>query len=677
MNVLKVFAGIVLLWILPGFLVLGHPRALRKVRSLPQQVLLWVAMSVLLDTAAGYALLFLRSFTEKWVWAAVLAINAGCAMVFVWRRKRAGSLLPWEELDRRALALLAGTLAVIMAPRVVIALGPHPIPLEPDSWVYLLDSTRLISQQHVPERVYQWGTYSPFPADKLGFQIFTAMFMLVTGQGYFAVMSAMTLLYTLVAALGVWMWTREYLTAPFASVVTLLVFFDGRVGYGLFANRFGEEFFRSEAFAIMLGVIALWLTARAVRKQDRRQWWMVPLLLILMANVHAVPALVTAILIVLTFAANWIVHRRFPRREVLLLIIIGGISLLGTGALYGLLSGSPLPGFLTTVSDTDAYQEYGELDPTYQLRLRFEGRETGPYLYIRPKEHGRFYEPPGRLGALLLQRAFPAGVQSSMCYIALAVFLFAGLLLSFTAKPSPSLREVSVISLLLYAAVYALALLFSLRYETYSQALHPVMREYPYAGLGTLLLGGALAEAGWSFIRERLGSTRGPVSVAYALGGVALALFLALPSARDILAAPRVRADITWEGVAALEWIRDNTPQDAVLLTNLRTAGSVELLAERLNVMEGRGVYLNPALLKRAFAIMDGAQCFYHDPYCTDIVEEYGVDIIVWAPQKTIGDSLPDVSLGADEGLWRRAPFVSPWAHVGDIHIYQVDTVGK
>jgi len=90
-------------------------------------------------------------------------------------------------------------------------------------------------------------------------------------------------------------------------------------------------------------------------------------------------------------------------------------------------------------------------------------------------------------------------------------------------------------------------------------------------------------------------------------------------------------------GARALEWVRENTEKDAIILSNNRTTGSIYLIAERKGVLEGRAIYnIQSDLNMEAVNIMDDVKEFYFSP-SVEILEKYNVDYVIYSPEGGLG----------------------------------------
>ena len=97
---------------------------------------------------------------------------------------------------------------------------------------------------------------------------------------------------------------------------------------------------------------------------------------------------------------------------------------------------------------------------------------------------------------------------------------------------------------------------------------------------------------------------------------VAVVLLLGLPVVTSTDAADDEESTgITARGYAAYAWLRENLPDDARILANAYTDGSLTLLSGRIGILDGRAVYLeDPQFLSEATGLLLGGRRFFGDP---------------------------------------------------------------
>lgn len=93
----------------------------------------------------------------------------------------------------------------------------------------------------------------------------------------------------------------------------------------------------------------------------------------------------------------------------------------------------------------------------------------------------------------------------------------------------------------------------------------------------------------------------------------------------------------------------------------------------RRSLTEGRGAYLHPGILARILQRMDQAECFYHDPSCTEILAADDVDYVIRAPARSIGGNLPNFAEGVRSSRLKDVPYLQRAARFGNVYIFRVD----
>lgn len=93
----------------------------------------------------------------------------------------------------------------------------------------------------------------------------------------------------------------------------------------------------------------------------------------------------------------------------------------------------------------------------------------------------------------------------------------------------------------------------------------------------------------------------------------------------------------------------------------------------RRSLTEGRGAYLCPEILARIFHLIDQAECFYHDPSCTEILVANDMDYVILAPARSIGGNLPNFAEGVRSSQLKAVPYLQHVARFGNVHVFRVD----
>jgi tetratricopeptide (TPR) repeat protein len=575
--------------------------------------------------------------------------------------------------------LLLAAIALVMLPRLYVVSASYQVPLPADAWIYLADSLRIIEAEGIPAEISQWGLGGlPFPPDKLSLQVFTAACMLLADLDYIQAAIVMTLGTTLISVAAVWFFARHLLEPGMALLLTLCVFFDAPYEVALFMLRFGVTFYRSESFALMLGFLALWLTYVALFKGQRALLVWVVFLLAMTFTSHGITALVVAVLIGGAYLGKWLVEGHVDRRQLRELAYTGAGALVMVLAYYAVVGTLPL--YSQGLADTQSFDTSGDLDPTVEFRVMMSGLQP-PYAQARPKSEHRFYLPPVELWQELNKQAFPEPWGLDKTSVLVWAFLALPVLLLLARGTSKRFKIHALPFLCLYVAIYTVGLLFSYRYETYSPALVQPIRLFQYARLSVFAWGGlylqAALDAGRKWVSSRKWKSARVLRAAFGALVYLLAVTVVLTVFMDrglalFEAAPR-RSNLDADGVQALEWLQENTTREDLVLTNARTGASFDIVADRENLLEGRGAYARADIVGRVLELGEMTSQFYQNPFQVDPLEAYGIDYVILAPPRSIG-GVRDFAPDRKPALFEIAPHLIKSAGFGPISIYKVDT---
>jgi hypothetical protein len=225
-------------------------------------------------------------------------------------------------------------------------------------------------------------------------------------------------------------------------------------------------------------------------------------------------------------------------------------------------------------------------------------------------------------------------------------------------------RQIALTASVFVVALFALAIGFELRYDLHVFRTHPQRREFHYAGL--VLVGLAVAVAsGW-----RWRPWRGRRNLTMVLVGVLLVGSFSLDW---VFSSQRWRvAQMATHEVAALDWLRDETPEESRVLTNVRSTGSFGGYAQRNSLTEGDTPYTYPGRLTSALATLDSAQQWFQKPGLA-YLQQHEIDYVVVTVR-------PFNALGGDVYARKRSlrrldaqPFLTLVAAFDKVAVYSVE----
>jgi hypothetical protein len=331
------------------------------------------------------------------------------------------------------------------------------------------------------------------------------------------------------------------------------------------------------------------------RGGQKRLYWLTAALLILTGLTHGISALVTFLFVaayqlakLVTHGVNW----RELGRGLTLLAVVPGLGILAALRLWSRASGFALIG-----------GDFGFLpgggDPTRALRRLMNG---GSIDSVGAPATGLDPGPREQLD-LLFGAVIGEGspLHRSAQSVPMLILLLVVVLIAVAWLRGLRLMAATVGFFLI--GLFVIGLAFAARYDLHIYVTNPIRRQFPYAGLA---VAGLVVFVGARLARVEVGRM-GVVTGAAAL--------VAVLGWSVFYGVGRGTAPAMAEGdIAALEWLRDNAPEDAVVLTNVRSTGSFKSLANHRSLTEGDAPYTFPSRLEAAISVLDAAQEWFEDP---------------------------------------------------------------
>lgn len=469
------------------------------------------------------------------------------------------------------------------------------------------DGVEIATAGEVPNLTLQWGQSIAPAASKMAFNCFTAAMHLVGGPHPLINITGAVWLGAVAIAPVLWWLGRELglkLTAP---LLPLLLVANPTLLGGEFTNDLLP--YRAESFGRVVAFSALALAILRVR--EKGSWGdfaVVGALFGIAAATHLVPTVVS---IGILF---WYVVYRAVRRRLSLRL---GIKAAAGLALAGLLAATLwfLPGatlaFTGVAKPAPVAGPEDRFDPT----ALFGGGRRVPLEKIEARDWNR---PPSEIAARLVEDTTGGSVENAWLWLGLAAIAMVTLVILAPDGPRP----VAIASLATGLNILVAALVFARVYDAMAMANFGQRRLFDYAHLVVWLLILLLLELLLVLVK-RLEPR------------LALALLLVSTLAIGIRLLPDLRAQpepprSAFGEIEVLNWVRENAPCDARILSNLRTSGAYQVLTGRAGVAEGMGPFFRPELLRSVNRFLIASKDFYMNPLgARSFLEEHGVDYVV------------------------------------------------
>jgi hypothetical protein len=540
------------------------------------------------------------------LWLAVSAVLWVVALRRSSLRDQANAIA--EDIRKNTFPLLLG--AVVVGIVLVVHIRFMHV-LGAPRYVYYLNGMEIANSHGVPAGTLEYGQSWAPATDKIFLDSFTGIVALISHN--VAVGPGVLLWVSVVgSAIGLWAAALELGLRLTGGLLPLLllnnyVFLNSAVSID-FTDYRAEDFGRAVAFcALALGIFA-------IRQCRVRPAIVAGLVLGAASGTHLVPVVVVAIALVFVGVAEFL--RRHGARDRIapflygmMLAAIGGVL----GVVIRIFAGGSFG--LGGASSPSTYASiHTSFDPTAYLY-------SGAFIPRVPAGSGIWYLPPWQV-------LDDMWAGSNIFWPSWAVWLlFAGAIVTavllFVLVPG-DLRVVGIVGLGILAGVIAVALAFDFHYRVYIDATFGDRRLRESTALGLVLIGLGLIEA----LLMLLGRYRPRLpAVVAAVIAVALAVFLVPNKASQRL------AHLSHQRIAAVNWIRTETPCNARFLTNQRTEGAITALTGRFALLEGMGPFLRVDKLPHVVSLFLGARQFFQHPISNEaFLRQHDISYVVVTP---------------------------------------------
>jgi hypothetical protein len=479
---------------------------------------------------------------------------------------------------------------------------------------YYSDGMQLAETHEVPRLSIEYGRLYPTTVSKVMLNSFNAVLGDAIPNSIMAT-SVLAWFVPILLAASVWALARRLglrYTGPLAAMA--LIAKNGDLNLDLSA-------YRAESFIRPITLSALVLAMMAVQTGRRRDAVIAALALGIAASGHLVVFVVAVIFLVAYVIARTLPVPKWSVIKPLLiqLSVMGGITAIVV--IVTLVGARGDLGFEGASGPVSYPLVQGRYDPTIYLKNE---RLVPPH----PKSEVFYFAPDQVVGSYFssstgtrigfsdddLAREYDA----TGTYLLLGGLLVAAILQLIFVKNE--LRYIGLTSWLAMAAIIAVALFFSFRFNLWILSTFGLRRLFVYSLIPLSLWALSLVELPLGWIRRR-----------EVLAAISIALVLAagiwlLPKERVGSSPPAARAP----GVKLMSWLRNETPCGSRVVTNRRTLGAFEALTGRVNVSEGMGPFLRPDMLGDLVETMDDIHRLYADPSGNvDVLDRHGIDYVI------------------------------------------------
>lgn len=626
--------------VLPGF---GVRTVLRRPLAGPiDELELAVGTTVIATTIVGAALIGFEAFTASRMalpFAILGLIGIPRAAVWVW------------PLSRRPAPYV---LLALTTPWIWNSLRDGYPPAGLFQWYYW-DLGRMLSRTHgIPSYVTEFGGHVRWLPDYLVFNIVSETYHGIALLGTNAEqLSAFRISLALVGIVAVYGTLRLWLRSWTALTGTALV-----IATLAFADKFNT--FKPESYGIILGLIVVRLGVLGVRRRDPMLLLFAGAILGLNLGVHAIGAVIAAMLLAGAIVAELITVAEARHRPTIVALLLAGVLALGVAAATGwALQGRAL---VITDASNPALLPDGR-DPTFL----FLERNSGHFQQVHePKLRDELSDN--------LQTPWNDFQLNSGWGVLLGVGIAAGIVIGLTSRRralQQGVIAVVVFSVLLTAGV----IYFATAYDTYVPRHTGLGRFVQYAPLVIAMLaafaieGIALRIESLTVVaRHRVLAAAGATVVV--VGSLALGISLTLNRYRPQNQLPE-------SGARVLDTLAARAKPGEVVLTNAGTRGIFEFWTGLEDSLEARQALIeNPTFVSRATALLEDTHRFFTGTGAADLPDRLGVNWIVVTPRPS--DLAAGASYGSPPPGWSVPGFTTQPAHDGFVILHRTTaTAGR
>lgn len=474
---------------------------------------------------------------------------------------------------------------------------------------YWADGAEIADAGAVPSQVLHWGSAYVPTVSKVFLNSFTASTIFLLGRDPLPALTMLSWTASVGLAFGLWAFGRELGLGSISSLLAILLLADP----GLFNTEITVDLstYKTEVMGRMVAVCAVVVGIRAVRG---RTGWREPLiagvLFALAAATHSTPFVVACVIFLWWAVAEAVAERRFL--AVAKRVFASLAMVLPLVALIPLAAGGDF-GWEGIRTSARYVAVDGDLDPTAIF--------ASPRPYLQDGRLGGRTEIPsvGQMAADYAAKASGIPASTALTYGLPAILILAaiGMFLLFPRR----LKHVGIVALGVSVSLFVLALLFTLRYETYIPATTGIRRLFDYSSIPLVLVALGLLEAVLLGLRRLSRPASTVVSGALVIAITCVGLVMTRPSGERLPLAQRAPQ--------VFSWIRANTPCDARILATHRTEGVFQAMSGRVGILEGMSPYLRPRMLNDVIQLLQRARTFFTHPSASKrFLTHEGVDYV-------------------------------------------------
>lgn len=536
----------------------------------------------------------------------------------------------------RNVAITAGALILVLGPQVM-QLASRGMPATSLVWYYHGLTKSIIGAGGFPTQMMEYGGTAPFDATYVGYNVISIFFYSALGLGDINFLMLMTVLVTAISFVFAVAFFETLIPFPYAVGATTAIF-----SMKLFIFKLAT--FRTEALAICLMFMGLWLFQKSVEHKDKGLLLLAGLVLGAQVSTNASNATVGIALVLSILLADFFLRRKtLSFRPFVFFLAIGVVAAV---AAFGLAVGE-----LPVLSSLSPHFQTLVSDPTWGfLQAIHEASTASPSF---PADY-----MPGYFLGDVLNNLVPIFILATLGILSLLIW-------------GPS-RRLTLMTIFFVSLLYLAGSYFFFTSPTYVPARSGFQRIFPYIYIGFGFLPFAILTS-LPNVRARLG--RGlSVTVPYKQI-IAVAIVACVFVGNLSFITSSYQSNVTMEGYDGLVWLRNNTSPSSIFVVNQWASGAALSISQRNCLDDGDAPYLRTSALPGVNSLLQRVTSFYAEPQDNlALLADYNVTYVMVSLQNSLsGPSLVPTSVINEPlmmGLGMRQVY-----DTGNIQIFQTSTL--
>jgi len=563
--------------------------------------------------------------------------------------------------NKKVLVLTLVVLTILI-PHTYFTLSKSGYPAM-SSFRYYADSQSILQNDGIPKYSFQWFTNMETSTQRIGFTLFSASLMQFSDDDPIPYMKCFSILTLFFVIVSFWTLLRSYFSYSLSIFGLFLIFMNI---YFCSIGLFKFNSYNGEALGWVILPIAILSYIRGIKRENNRYILASLLFLTILLLIHGVPGIISLI-----FLGSFVFGRfliiKFNVKKIFFYAFLLVLPFLFYFSILYFLSNQTLI-FNNATLGGETFYPYNGYDPTQEFQIMIGSEDNHRYI-----SDTLFYFSPLELSAEFSNRIFNVLIffniinQSYLSKSSPLIFIVISLLFLFACKKVPIKdKEILISAFLLYIFIFLWAIIFSAMYKTYFPAAQIFRRESYYIGFSIVIL---IMISLKNLANYKKFSKFTKTNFFKIISMIFVVFLFITPSI--LYLEKKYNPILTDDGIKALGYIKENSRDDIVILSNERTVATIEVFSGKKGVIEGGTIYHKYDCLIRSLKMMEEVKGYYKSPENKMIIDKYGIDFVVIAPGNSLGGN--NVALdGINLQKFLSVDYLKFEINFGKIYIFRV-----